>query len=138
MCGKECGRRMVVTGNPTVTSRMSTAPSSPSGMMVRRAEEIIARRACQGLDSNAIADELKISRRLLDLRYRQFKGVSVRDDIVLARIRRAKHLLAYSGHSIGTICKMCGYRTESYLGKVFMRRVGVSMGDYRNHNRKSG
>ena len=138
MGGKECGRRMVVTGNPTVTSRMSTAPSSPAGMMVRRAEEIIARRACQGLDSNAIADELKISRRLLDLRYRQFKGVSVRDDIIDARIRRAKHLLAYSGHSIGTICRMCGYRTESYLGKVFLRRVGVSMGDYRNHNRKDG
>ena len=138
MAGKASGRRMVVSGNPTVTNRMSTAPCSPSGMMVRRAEEIIARRACQAVDSNAIADELKISRRLLDLRYRQFKGVSVRDDIVLARIRRAKHLLAYSGHSIGTICKMCGYRTESYLGKVFMRHVGVSMGDYRNHNRKSG
>ena len=136
MSGKANGGRMVVSGNPTVTNRMSTAPCSPSGMMVRRAEEIIARRACQGLNSNAIADELRISRRLLDLRYRQFKGVSVRDDIIHERIKRAKHLLAYSGHSIGTICKMCGYRTESYLGKVFLRRVGVSMGDYRNHNRK--
>jgi len=134
MDGKANGRRMVVSGSPTVTNRMSTAPSSPSGMLVRRAEEIIARRACQAVDSNAIADELQISRRLLDLRYRQFKGVSVREDIILARIRRAKHLLAYSGHTIGTICKMCGYRTESYLGKIFLQRVGVTMGDYRNRN----
>ena len=131
IAGKSKGVRKVVAGEPSVTGRMSTAPCSPTGMMIRRADEIIESRACQDIDSNAIADELKISRRLLDLRYRQIKGLSVREAIVRTRVRRAKHLLAYSGHSIGTICRMCGYRTESYLGKVFLRHEGVSMGDYR-------
>ena len=135
IAGKSKGVRKVVAGEPVITSRMSTAPCSPTGMMIRRVDEIIESRACQDVDSNTIADELNVSRRLLDLRYRQIKGMSVREAIVQTRVRRAKHLLAYSGHSIGTVCKMCGYRTESYLGKVFLKQVGLTMGDYRERNR---
>lgn len=131
MSGRSAGGRIVVAGNPTVTRRMSTAPCSPAGMLVRRIDEIIAARACGGIDSNIIAAELKISRRLLDLRYRQLTGMSVREAIVQMRVDRAKHLLAYSGHSIGTISRLCGYRTESYLGKVFLSHEGMSMGEYR-------
>lgn len=131
VAGRSAGVRQVVAGEPTVTGRMSTAPCSPAGRLVRRIDEIIAARACRGLDSNVIADELRISRRLLDLRYRQYKGMSVKEAVVRARVDRAKHLLAYSGHSIGTISRMCGYRTESYLGHLFQRLEGVAMGDYR-------
>lgn len=136
MSGRATGRNLVVAGNLTVTNRMSTAPCSPAGMLVRRVDEIIDARACQDIDSNVIADELKISRRLLDLRYRQLTGLSVREAIVRARVKQAKHLLAYSGHSIGTICGLCGYRTESYLGKVFLELEGVSMSDYRARRKK--
>lgn len=51
---------------------------------------------------------------------------------VRARVRRAKYLLAYSGHMIETISRLCGYRTASYLGKVFLAHEGVSMGGYRD------
>jgi len=137
MSGRSGGGRMAIAGNPTVTERMSTAPCSPAGMLVRRVDEIIEARACQNIDSNIIADELKISRRLLDLRYRQLKRMSVRESIVRQRVRRAKYLLAYSGHSIGRISKMCGYRTESYLGKVFLGLEGMSMGEYRLKNKRN-
>ena len=136
MSGRAEGGRIVVAGNQTVTKRMSTAPCSPAGMLVRRVDEIIADRACQGIDSNVIASVLKISRRLLDLRYRQMSGKSVREAIILTRINRAKHLLAYSGHPIGTISRLCGYSTESYLGKVFMAHEGLSMGEYRARHRE--
>ena len=134
--GRSKGGRFLISGEPMVTQRMSTAPCSPSGMLIRRVDEIIASRACQDINSNLIADELKISRRLLDLRYRQYSGMSVREAIVRARVKQAKHLLDYSGHSLGTICRMCGYRTESYLRKVFLEREGLSMGDYRARRRK--
>ena len=132
MAGIGGGERIVIAGSPTVTNRMSTAPCSSVGMLVRRIDEIIASRACQNIDSNIIAAELKISRRLLDLRYRQLTGNSVKEAIVNARIKRAKHLLAYSRHSIGTISSLCGYKSESHLGKVFKECEGVSMGGYRS------
>ena len=135
MAADEKGVRMVVSGQPTVTSRTSTAPCSPTGKLVRRVDEIIEERACEDFDSNVVADELKISRRLLDLRDRQIKGMSVREAVIKARVGQAKHLLTYSGLSIGTICKMCGYRTDSYLGKVFQKQEGLSMSAYRQLNK---
>jgi len=134
LSGRSRGRRIIVAGNPTATLRTSTAPSSPAGRLVRRVDEIIAARACQDIGSNVIADELKISRRLLDLRYRQMTGRSVHETIIDARLRRVKHLLAYSGHSIGTVCRLCGYRTESYLGRIFLAREGMTMSAYRTRN----
>ena len=138
LSGRSRGGRFLVAGEPTVTRRMSTAPCSPSGMLIRRVDEIIEARACQNISSNVIADELKISRRLLDLRYRQYNGMSIREAIVRMRVRRAKHLLAYSSHSLGTVCRMCGYRTESYLGKIFFAREGVTMSDYRARSKSKG
>lgn len=135
MSGRATGREAVVAGDISVTLRMSTAPSSPAGALVRRADEIIASRACEAIDSNAIAAELKISRRLLDFRYRQISGISVREAIVRMRIEKAKRLLSYSGHTIGTICRLCGYRTESYFEKVFLAHERVSMGKYRSRCR---
>lgn len=126
------GRRLVVTGQATVTARMSTAPCSPAGRLVRRVDELIAARACEGLDSGALADELKISRRLLDLRYRQYTGGSVRKAIMRARVERACELLSGTGHSIGAISKMCGYRTASYLGRVFLEQRGMTMEEFRS------
>jgi len=138
MTGGAEGRRLVVNGRLSVTDRLSTAPCSPAGMMVRRADEIIERCACQNVTANFIADRLKISRRLLDLRYRQFNGMSVREAVMRARVRRAKHLLAYSGHSVGTICQMCGYRTKSYLSRLFQELEGVTMGEYRSQTGRKG
>lgn len=131
MAGAAEGRRLVVDGRLSVTDRVSTAPCSPAGMMVRRADEIIRQCACQNVTANFIADKLKISRRLLDLRYRQFNGMSVREAMMRARVDQAKRLLAGSGHSIGTICQMCGYRTKSYLGKLFAACEGMTMCAYR-------
>ncbi|MBQ3290730.1 MAG: substrate-binding domain-containing protein [Kiritimatiellae bacterium] len=136
MSGRSRGVRRIISGEPTVTHRLSTAPNSSAGMLVRRADEIIAARAHGDLDSDTIADELRISRRLLDLRYRQINGMSVREAIIEARVKRARRLLAYSGHSIGTISKLCGYRTKSYLGRVFLKREGVHMREYRRRHSK--
>ena len=134
MSGESKGKRLVVAGSQKVVQRTSTAPCSPAGMLVRRVDELIAARACQSIDSDVIAAELRISRRLLDLRDRQLTGLSVRKAIVKTRVNRAKHLLIYSGHSIGTICRLCGYRTESYLGKVFLAQEGVTMSEYRERH----
>ena len=134
MSGRSRGVARIITGNPAMTHRESTAPRSSAGMLVRRADEIIASRAHEDICSDAIAADLGISRRLLDLRYRQINGMSVREAVIRARIERARRLLAYSGHSIGTICRLCGYRTESYFGGLFSAREGMTMNEYRRRH----
>lgn len=129
--GRRPPARMVVGGTVTSTERMSTAPSSPAGRLVRRADEIIAERACKKLNAEMLASALGISRRLLDMRYRQINGGSVREAIEEARLARAKELLSGTFLSHAEIARSCGYNSESYLEHVFVRRFGQSMSAFR-------
>ena len=124
-------RRISVLGEPTVTERISTAPCSPAGRLVRRADDIIAEHANELLNADMIADALGISRRLLDLRYRQINGISVREGIENTRLRKACHLLRNSRLSHREIASACGFRSASYLEYVFMRRFGKTMRSFR-------
>ena len=132
MKGRRVRLRQRVVGDVTVTARMSTAPCAPSGRMVRQADEIIAERACDGLNADVLAGLLGISRRLLDLRYRQIKGRSVREAIEDVRLEHVCRLLSGTHLSHREIARLCGYRSESYMEHVFVKRFGRSMRDYRN------
>ena len=129
--GRKPRTRMVVAGTVTVTARMSTAPCSTAGRLVRRADELIAERACLGLNADVLAGMLGVSRRLLDLRYRQITDRSVRAAIESVRLARAKELLAGSTLSHKMIAKSCGYASESYLEHVFAKQFGMSMRNFR-------
>lgn len=132
MKGRRVRSHQFAGGTPTVTVRMSTAPCSPSGRLVRRADEIIAERACAGLNADVIAGLLGISRRLLDLRYRQITGRSVRESIEATRMAQVRKLLSGTRLSHREIARSCGYRSESYMEHVFVKRFGCSMRDYRS------
>lgn len=136
MKGQKVASLQLVGGDMTVTDRMSTAPCAPSGRLVRRADEIIAERACKGLNSDIIADMLGISRRLLDLRYRQINGISVHEAIENARMERAKSLLATTRLSHREIARSCGYSSEAYMEHVFVKRFGKTMREYRRRIEK--
>ena len=121
----------VVGGAVTVTERMSTAPSSYAGKIARRADEIIAEHACSTLRTDAVADMLGISRRLLDMRYRQFRGRSVHEAIESVRLAEAKRLLLSTHLSQREIARSCAFNSESYLERVFQRRFGQTMREFR-------
>ena len=129
--GRRVRAHQLVGGDTTVTDRMSTAPCAPSGRLVRRADEIIAERACAGLNADVIAGLLGISRRLLDLRYRQIKGRSVREAIEDMRLARVRRLLSGTRLSHREIARACGYRSASYMEHVFTKRFGQSMRAFR-------
>lgn len=121
----------VVCGTVTVTERMSTAPSSYAGKLVRRADEIIAEHACSALKTDIVADMLGISRRLLDMRYRQFRGRSVHEAIESARLAEARRLLLSTHLSHREIARSCAFNSDSYLERVFQRRFGQTMREFR-------
>lgn len=51
------------------------------------------------------------------------------------RLSQAEHLLRTSSLSIIDVCLSCGFSSQSYFGKMFKRRYGISPSKYRrNHN----
>jgi transcriptional regulator GlxA family with amidase domain len=100
--------------------------------LVRKAEEVIAARSLSGLTSDILASELRISRRLLDKRFRQITGRSVRDSIECVRLGNVKRLLRGSVLTHREIAAACGFSSSAYLETVFVKRFGMTMSAYRN------
>jgi LacI family transcriptional regulator len=124
-------RRISVQGEPTVTERVSTAPCSPAGRLVRRVDDLIAEHSKEILNSDMIADALGISRRLLDLRYREVRKTSVFADILATRLAAVRRELRNSRTPIGKITKSCGFNDPASLKRLFKNRYGLSMRAYR-------
>ena len=136
------GARPVRRGRPVpvagVAARASTAPPSPGGRLVGAAWEWIERHACEGAGAADVARALRASRSLLDLRFRELGGGTVLDALTNRRLREVKRLLRETGDRIESICGEAGFRDASGLRRLFRRRFGCSMREWRKRAKGEG
>ena len=146
----ECLARLLSTDNPrksretvrlhmtspvkSVAKRESTAPSSTSGLTIRRAEQFIRDHSDGGIRPDEVARYLGISRRLLDLRFRAITGKTVLEAIQEEHLKRVCNLLRTTSLSITEISSRGNFRSENHLKRLFKRHFGMSMRDYRRQN----
>ena len=83
---------------------------------------------------NSSAAHVRVSRRLLDLRFRQVTGKSVQEAIRERRLEAVKSLLESSNLPIAQVAELCGYNDANYLKNQFKKAFGMSMRDYRTKN----
>jgi AraC-like DNA-binding protein len=62
--------------------------------------------------------------------YRKLFDVSPLEDLIEARLRRARMLLANAALSVGEAAAEAGFPNACYFSRLFRRRVGVSPRDY--------
>ena len=84
-----------------------------------------------GFKADAVAQAMGCSRRLADLRFRESVGHSIRDEIHALRLERAFSLLRNPSQAISPIANLCGYASEPFLKRLFKRKTGLSMRDWR-------
>ncbi len=77
------------------------------------------------------------SRRNAEIRFRQATGKSVLDEIVAARMARAKTLLAGTTLSIAGIAAQCGYRYPANFRSAFITATGLNPLAWRKNNVKN-
>jgi LacI family transcriptional regulator len=77
-----------------------------------------------------ICNEVFLSARNLELRFKQATGRSPRDQIRVVRIQRAMRLLA-TGVSIATVATQSGFSSQSRFGQLFRRHTGMTPLAYR-------
>jgi AraC-like DNA-binding protein len=63
--------------------------------------------------------------------FKRFFGVTPRELILRRRTEEARHLLRFSGHSVGRIAEILGYANVYYFSRQFKARVGRSPSAYR-------
>lgn len=117
-----------------IVCRRSLEPPGTASRIVQMAKTAIDESPSLR-DIRSLAISLGISRRLLDLRFRQIEGISILDYIQTVRINALKTSLVSTTQSIGEICESCGFGSGTYPLSLFKKLTGMTMAEYR---RKQG
>ena len=97
-------------------------PHSRPDVLVYNDLSVVERESCA---------HLKVSRRLADRQFSLVHGESILEAITRLRLEKVAKRLLVSRLPIENVAALCGFTDVSYLGKLFRRRYGMSMRQYR-------
>ncbi len=120
-----------------VVVRDSTRYLPPAEHLVHEALRIVAENAATALGVGEVAKRLRVSRPLLDLRFRQIRGESVGRAIAAARLTEVKRRLAGSRETATQVAENCGFGSVAALSRFFHREEGVSLSEWRRRGREA-
>ena len=117
-----------------VVRRESTRGRGRREPFILEAAEAIRREACDGLTAATLAARFPVSRKHFERRFREATGHSVLDEILNVRLEQVQAYLLRRDVAIDDIAGFCGFGSEIELRRLFRRRFGVSMSEWRAHN----
>ena len=127
----DLGRIICCGAVKRIVERESTRPPAPAAVLIERAMKFIAENATGGIGPQDVADNLGISRRLLDLRFRETGNATVGRQILEKRLAALSAMLQRSKVPICRAIKNCGFGSVNYAKDVFKKRFGKTMREWR-------
>ena len=131
MRGEKPAELIESVGVRQIVRRESSAALSQSGKLVQKALAFIRKNALKGISVDDVARHVKVSRRLIDLRFRELQGTTIGETIISLRLEQVKKLLRSTKEPIDSIAAACGYENPNYLKNLFKKRFAMSMRDFR-------
>lgn len=131
MSGMLSGKQEYLVDPLHVVCRRSTERFEIADSMVADAMRFIWINPMAPLGVRDVAEQLLVSRRVLEVRFKNALGHTVLAEINMARLVRVKQLLRETDLKIREIAEMCGFGTEGYLCRFFRRETGVTLGQYK-------
>jgi LacI family transcriptional regulator len=121
-----------------VVARQSSDVLAVTDRAVAAAVHFIREGACNGIGVEEVLRHVPLSRSVLDQRFKQALGRTVKAEVLRVRLARARHLLAESKQPLETIAERSGFGTAKYLGDAFARELGIRPGEYRRRYQQVG
>ena len=121
----------LIYGDIGVTRRASTRPIAWCPAQISAMLEYIRLNALSGISASDVINRFPGSRRTAETRFRKTVGHSIVDEIQSVRLAAAERLLADPRIKIGSIASQVGYDSENFLARVFKRRYGMTMREWR-------
>ena len=118
----------------TVVERDTTIDVKGSARLVTAAQKMIREKACSGITPQGIADALNVSRRLIEMRFREVLDVGVAEAIRAEKLKEVCRRLKETNRPIDEISYACGFETPTHLKALFRKTFGMTMRDWRAQN----
>jgi AraC-like DNA-binding protein len=114
-----------------VIERESCAHLPQATYIARAAMEFISKNAQRAMKVDDVVRHLGVSRRLADRQFRQTHGESILEAITRHRLAEVSKRLLISRLPVAKVAALCGFEDLAYLGKIFRRRFGCTMSEWR-------
>lgn len=123
--------RIVEYNAMEVIERESCAFLPPATHIANAAMEFIQDNARRCLKVGDVVAHVGVSRRLAEKRFSEIFGKSIIAAITESRLEEVARRLTISNMPIGKVAALCGFQDVAYLGKIFRRRFGKTMTEFR-------
>jgi len=107
--------------------RESTNFVIPASHIIDKALDYITNHATQKITINSVAHHLNISRRLLDMRFKQFHDKTVGETILEIRLNEVRKKLLTTSLPVKYIAKSYGFNNLQYLKKLFKKHFNEEL-----------
>ena len=135
MSGMATTPQRIVVEPLYVVSRRSTNMVAVDDDDVAAALRFIRDHSGQPTRVDDVAEAVGLSRRMLEIRFRDALGRSLNDEIQRNHLDTAKRLLAETDWPMEKIALASGYNGASYLCALFQRFLGINPTEYRSRVR---
>lgn len=136
-CGNEivhrCSRALLLDPNRSSQAQYERYDfsSKHNDISISKAQEWLEQNYAEDITINSLANQLAMSRRTFERRFKKATGISPIRYLQKLRIENAKILLETSDNSFDEITYSVGYEDPSTFRKVFQRNSGLSPSSYR-------
>lgn len=100
---------------------------------LRRAMIYLSERAQDPITIEILCADLRLARRGLERKFREFYHCTPWEMLCQLRVTRAKHLLSETNHPISMISELCGFNDPERMAVVFKRVTGMPPSVFRKN-----
>jgi LacI family transcriptional regulator len=97
--------------------------------------QFIRAHACEGINVADVMKSVRLSRRVLEQRFRKLLGRSPHEEILHLRLGRVRQLLTETDLPLYVIAERAGFEHVEYLSVVFKRETGMTPRAFRDKAR---
>jgi len=120
-----------------VCTRQSTDVLAIDDPDIAHAVRYIRDHALEGINVQDVLAKVPLSRRALEIRFRDLLERTPHDEIMRVRIERVKELLLSTDLSLSEIAQRTGFRHVEYLSVAFRRNEGQPPSEFRKRRGRS-
>ncbi len=135
MAGKPVRSRRIAIEPTRVVTRRSTEALALEDNVVAAAMRFIREQAVFGCSVADVLKHVRVSRSVLERRFRQHLKRSPQSEIRAVKLSRVKQLLTETDFTLERIAELSGFEHAEYLSVVFKQTCGLPPGMYRRRHR---
>lgn len=131
MQGRRQPKKPILIEPVGVVARQSTDTLAVDDADVARAVAFIRDNVTRPIGVEDVLRSVSLSRRRLELRFRDVLGRTPADEIRRVHLERAKQLLVETNMSVPAVAAGSGFGSSEYLARIFKRNIGLTPYKYR-------